>query len=320
MLVPASSAGKEHSMTVQDSSTLDTLVEAYERHQRRTRGLREQTLQDYERFIRPFVRVALGDDPVDPTHLIPSDVVEFIASMSGRFSPRSMKHVRTALRSFFRFLCVEGLCDGRLEAAIPVVAHWRLSALPRCLSDQQLEQVLKSFDTSTPHGQRDRAIILCLASLGLRPGEVAELCLEDIDWRRSTIELRTRKTRRGAVLPLPRQAGGAIVAYLRHQRPATDERRVFVKHVGPHRGQPISSHAVSEVVVRALRRAGVEPPIGGAYVFRHTVASRLVRRGTSLKVVADFLGHRSLDTTVIYAKLDLPALREVALPWPEEIR
>jgi integrase len=163
-------------------------------------------------------------------------------------------------------------------------------------------------------------MVLCLATLGLRPGELADLRLEDLDWRRGTIELRTRKTRGGAVLPLPHEAGRAIVAYLRRQRPPTDERRVFVKLVGPHRGEPISSGAVSEVVVRALRRAGVDSPIAGAYVFRHTVAGRLVRQGASLKEVADFLGHRSLDTTAIYAKLDLPALREVALPWPEVLR
>jgi len=307
-------------MTIQDSWKLDVLVEAYKHNQRRTRGLREQTLHDYERFVRPFVRASLGDDPLELAHLSPSDVVAFVSSMSRRFSPRSMKHVRTALRSFFRFLRVEGLCDERMEAAIPVVAQWRLSTLPRSLSDSQVEQILKSFDTSTPCGHRDRAIVWCLASLGLRPGELAELRLEDVDWRRGTIELRTRKTRRANVVPLPHEAGRAIVDYIRRQRPPTDERHLFVKQIGPHRGKPISSHAISEVAVRAMRRAGIEPPIAGAYVFRHTVAGRLVRRGTSLKEVADFLGHRSLDTTAIYAKLDLPALREVALPWPETLR
>jgi len=307
-------------MTVHDSWTLDILVEAYKQHQRRTRGLREQTLHGYERLICPFIRAALGADPIDPTRLTPSEVVEFVASMSGRFSPQSMKTVRTALRSFFRFLRVEGLCDERLEAAIPTVAHWRLSTLPRYLSDQQLKQVLASFDTSTPCGHRDRAIVLCLSTLGLRPREVAELRLEDIDWRRGTLELRTRKTRRGAVLPLPFGAGRAIVSYLRRERPTTDERRVFVQHLGSNRGEPISSNAVSAAAVRALRRADVETPLAGAYVFRHTVASRLVRRGASLKEVADFLGHRCLDSAAIYAKLDLLALREVALPWPEGIR
>jgi integrase/recombinase XerD len=307
-------------MTGSDSWTLDTLVEAYKQHQRRTRGLRDQTLHGYERFVRLLVRGALGDDPIDPTRISPSKVIEFVGSMRGRFSPRSMKAVRTALRSFFRFLCVQGLCDELLEAAVPAVAHWRLSTLPRCLSDQQLAEVLASLDTSTPCGHRNRAIVLCLSTLGLRPREVADLRLEDIDWRAGNVQLRARKTRRGAVLPLPGEAGRAIVAYLRKERPATHERRVFVQHVEPRRGEPISSNAVSAIVVRALRRTGVKAPLAGAYVFRHTLASRMVQRGASLKEVADFLGHRCLDTATIYAKLDLPVLREVALPWPELTR
>jgi integrase/recombinase XerD len=307
-------------MPSNDSWTLDTLVEAYDQHQRRTRGLRAQTLHGYERFVRLFVRGVLGDDPIDPACITASRVIEFVSSLRGRFSPLSMKAVRTALRSFFRFLCVQGLCDERLEAAVPAVAHWRLSTLPRCLSDLQLAKVLASFDTSTPRGHRNRAIVLCLSTLGLRPGEVADLRLEDIDWRAGTVELRARKTRRGTVFPLPREAGRAIVAYLRKERPATDQRQVFVRSVGPRRGEPISSHAVTAVVACALRRAGVEAPLASAYVFRHTLASRMVQRGASLKEVADFLGHRSLDTAAIYAKLDLPALREVALPWPEPAR
>lgn len=300
--------------------SLDLLVEAYKQHQRRTRGLREQTLRGYERLVRRFVRVALSDDPIDPTRISGADVVEFFASLRGRFSPSSLKAVRTALRSFFRFLQVEGLCDERLESAIPTVARWRLATLPRCLSDAQLARVLASLEASSSCGQRDCAIVVLLASLGLRPGEVAGLRLEDIDWRAGSICLRERKTRRGAVVPLPREAGRALVAYLREQRPPTEERRVFVQQHGIRCGEPISSNAVSAVVVRALRRAGVEAPLAGAYVFRHTVASRLVRRGASLKEVADFFGHRSLDTTAIYAKLDLEALREVALPWPEVLR
>jgi integrase/recombinase XerD len=300
------------------SWALDDLVEAYKQHQRRTRGLRERTLSGYEVHVREFVRVALGDDPIDPSELGCADVVEFVASMTGRYSPVSMKGVRTALRSFLRYLRGEGyLPDERLEAAIPQLAHWRLSTLPRSLSGQQLRQVLDSLDVATPCGPRDRAIVRLLAGLGVRPGEVAELHLEDIDWRAGTIELRLRKNRRGAVLPLPHEAGRAIADYLHQHRPETVERRVFVKQTGPKRGQPITSTAVSEVVARALRRAGVLAPMWGAYVFRHTVASQLVQHGASLKEVADVLGHRDLDTASIYAKVDLPALREVALPWSE---
>ncbi|HVS48334.1 MAG TPA: tyrosine-type recombinase/integrase [Candidatus Dormibacteraeota bacterium] len=307
-------------MTDSDAWTLDTLVERYKQHQRRTRGLRDQTLHGYERFVRLFVRGVLGGDPIDPRCITTSKVIEFVVSMRGRFSPLSMKAVRTALRSFFRFLRLQGLCDDRLEAAVPAVAHWRLSMLPRCLSDQQLVKVLTSLDTSTPCGHRNRAIVLCLSTLGLRPREIAELRLEDVDWRAGIVHLRARKNRRGADLPLPCEAGRAIVAYLRKERPATQERRVFVQHAKARRGEPISSHGVTGVVAYALRRANVEAPLASAYVFRHTLASQMVQRGSSLKEVADFLGHRCLDTTTIYAKLDLPALRDVALPWPELAR
>lgn len=302
-----------------ESWTLDALVEEYKQHQRRTRGLRERTLIGYERLVRSFVRAALGEDPIDPSRLSSGDVVGFVVAMQARFSPGSMKAVRTALRSFLRFLRLAGLCDGQLELAVPRVAHWRLSTLPRYLSDAELAGLLGSLHGSTSCSRRDRAIVLCLASLGLRPGELANLCLEDIDWRGGSVLLRERKTRQGAAVPLPREAGRAIVAYLREERPATDGRRVFVQHQGARRGWPLSANTVSAVVVRALDRAGVRSPLAGAYVLRHTVATRLVGRGASLKEVADFLGHRSLDTTAIYAKLDLPALREVALPWPAAV-
>src|SRR5438093_4633792 len=210
MLPAAGSAGKEHSMLGPQSLTLDGLIEAFEQHQRRTRGLRDQTLHGYARFVRGLIREAVGNGPIDLKRLGPSDVIRFVRTMTGRFSPRSMKAVGTALRSFLRFLRTEGVCDERLEAAIPAVAHWRLSALPRCLTDERLDQMLASFEASTPCARRDRAIVLCLSTLGLRPGEVAALHLEDMDWRRGTVHLRTRKTRRGAVLPLPRDAGRAV--------------------------------------------------------------------------------------------------------------
>lgn len=167
-----------------------------------------------------------------------------------------------------------------------------------------MTQVLASLETCRPYGRRDRAIVVSLATLGLRPGEVASLCLDDIDWREGTVHLRQRKTRRGAVLPLPREAGRAIAAYLREERPACAERRVFVQHRGRGRGRPISAGAVSEVVARALRRARVDAPIAGAYLFRHTLASRMVQRGASLKEVADVLGHRSLKSTPRVARTD----------------
>ncbi len=296
-------------------SNLVALVDAFKQHNLDVKGLRDSTVHGYERLVRLFVRASLGEDPIDLRRLRPPDVTQFVTSMRGRFSPGSMKTVRTAVRSFLSFLRMEGLCD--LEVAIPTEARWRLSTLPRCLSDEQFKQVLASLKQCTPGALRDRAIVWCLATLGLRPGEVAALQLDDVDWRQGTIRLRTRKTGRGALLPLPRSAGRAIVDYLRRERPRTDQRCLFVQHPPSRFGAPISRGVVSGAAVRALRRAGIDPPISGAYVFRHTVASHMVRRGASLKEVADLLGHRCLDTTTIYAKLDVESLREVALPWPE---
>lgn len=307
-------------MSFDDRWALDELIEAYKQHQRRTRGLRERTLHGYEQHVRRFMRAALGEDPVELSRLSTAQVVEFVASLAGHWSPTSMKGVRTALRSFFRYLRLQGACDERLEAAIPRVARWRLSTLPASLSDAQLAAVLASLDGTRPCGPRDRAIVWCLATLGLRPGEIAELCLDDIDWRAGTVEVGVRKNRRGAVLPLPHEAGEAIASYVGQSRPATNQRRVFVQQLGARCGQPLSGNAVSEVAARALRRAEVETPMAGGYVFRHTLASRMVQHGASLKEVADVLGHRELDTAAIYAKLDLPALREVALPWPGAVR
>ena len=153
-----------------------------------------------------------------------------------------MRTVRSSLRSFFRFLRVEGFCGDALEAALPTIAHWRLATLPRCLTEQQVEQVLASFDASTPCGQRDQAIVQCLSTLGLRPGEVADLCLDDIDWRGGTLQIRSRKNRRGAVLPLPRVVGQALVAYLSGERPG--ERR---------------TPGIRRAPGRSSRQAAVEP-------------------------------------------------------------
>lgn len=299
------------------SFSLDALLQAYDQHLQRTRGLRPRTVRGYQFYVRQFLRAVLGEDLIDVTRLRPTDIVKFITAAQSRLCPSTIRTVGTSLRSFFRYLRVEGFCAERLEAAIPTIARWKLAHLPRGLSDQQYERLIASLGAKTLCGRRDRAIILCLATLGLRPGEVAELHLQDIDWRSGTLQLSSRKSRRGSILPLPREAGCAIVEYLREERPLSRERRVFLRHSGDLKGEAITASIVTGAVIRALKRADIDAPIAGAYVLRHTVASRMVRHGTRLKEVADFLGHRDLGTTTIYAKLDLPALLDVALPCPE---
>jgi site-specific recombinase XerD len=227
-----------------------------------------------------------------------------------------VKETATSLRWFFRFLRLEGLSDGRLDEVVPTVAGWRLATIPRGLKERDLDRLLTSLDGGTACARRDRAMIVLLASLGLRAGELAALRLDDIDWRGGTVRIRTRKTGHGALLPLPHQAGQAIVAYLRRGRPATADRHLFVVH---HRrvGAAISGALVAAVVRRALLRAGIVAPAYGAHALRHALATRMVCRSARIEEIADILGHRSLDTTAIYAKVDLPSLRDVVLPWPE---
>jgi site-specific recombinase XerD len=302
-------------MALQCIGKAEVLVQAFEQYLRSSRGAAEETCRGYIRYVREFLTACFGRDRVDVRKLGPSDVVEFVTAKSTHLQPRSIQQVATALRALFRFLRVEGVCDPRLVDAVPTVAAWKLSVLPRSLTEEQLRQLLASLEGSTTRGRRDRAIVLCLSTLGLRAGEVAGLHLEDLDWRAGTVHIRTRKTGRGAVLPLPHDLGRAIVAYLRSGRPPTPQRHLFVVHLDA--GGPMTSRAVRDVVRRALQSAGIVAPTMGSHVLRHTLATRLVRRGASLKEIADLFGHRSLDTTAIYAKVDLPSLSDVALPWPE---
>jgi site-specific recombinase XerD len=315
MLLPAAVAETEHSMAIHSRSSLDALLVAYERYQRSARGLCEITIRQYSGDVRRFLRAVVGKDPIDVRRLRASQVVAYVSCHAKSTSPRTAQGVGASLKSFFRFLRAEGICGTRLDEAVPRVPCWRLSALPRGLGEKEHARLLASLGTSTPRLLRDRAMILCLSTLGLRAGEVAGLRLDDIDWRAGTIRVASRKTRRGALLPLPRAAARAIVAYLRRGRPRTRARHVFVRHhLGV--GEPISSLVVTNAVGKALDRARIDAPHRGANVLRHTLATRMVCHGASMKEVADVLGHRSLDTTRIYAKVDVPSLSRVALPWP----
>jgi site-specific recombinase XerD len=226
------------------------------------------------------------------------------------------KNCTTALRMFLRFLIAEGKCAAGLEAAIPVVAQWRLSSLPRYLQSDEVERVIASCDTASPVGRRDRAILLLLARLGLRAGDIVQLRLADLDWKGAWICV-TGKSRRQTQFPLTRELGQAIVDYLEDGRPQTDADALFVRSRAPFRA--FASHcAISVVVAQAMRRAGVKcPSRGAAHVLRHSVATSMLREGASLQDIAAILGHRSITTTQIYAKVDLPELQQISQPWPE---
>jgi integrase len=242
--------------------------------------------------------------------------MDFVATRARWCKPGTAKLVATALRSFLRFEQMCGRCDAKLAQAVPTIPRWRLGQIPKTLTEEQTRTLLGSFDRSTGIGKRDYAMAICLVRLALRAGEVAQLSLSDIDWRAGTLKIATSKSRRASLLPLPSQVGRAIVAYLRGGRPATTERRIFVCHGFPVGGS-INSGVVRSAIRRAFDRARVAVPSKGTHALRHTAATGMIRAGVTIKEVADILGHRSINTTAIYAKVDLPRLRTVALPFPK---
>lgn len=301
-------------MSVGLAWTTEAALAAFDEHLRRARGLCEGTRVNYARFVRAFLEERFPDGRVEVGELAAQDVVEFIGAAAHRYQPRTLELVATSLRSFFRFLRGQGLSAGGLEDAVPMVPH-RRSGLVRHLDRRSFEQLIASLDRSSVRGLRDRAIILCMARLGLRVSEVCRLRLDDIDWRDGVIEVRARKTSHAALLPITAEVGKALVDYLRHGRPDTSAREVFVL-LSLRRGEPISDSIVGRAVDRALRRAGIEAPTRGGNLLRHSLATDLLARGVGLGEIAGLLGHSRLATTRIYAAVDIEALRQVALPWP----
>jgi integrase/recombinase XerD len=314
-LYPIGSEDKEQLMTARDRLTLEEVLAAFDEYLRRTRGVCAGTRRNYARFVRAFLQAVFADGTVGVAEIHPRDVAGFVGGLTRRYRPGTVELAASALRSLFRFLRAEGLRGDRLEDAVPMVPH-RRTGLVRHLDPRRFEQLIASLDSSSPRGLRDRAIIVCMARLGLRSSEVVALRLEDLDWRNATVRVRARKTGHGALLPLPGEVGAALAGYLQHGRPDTRARQVFVLH-RLRVGEPISSSIVGRAVDNALRHAGMTAPMRGANLLRHSLATDLLDHGASLREIADLFGHCSLATTRIYAAVDVAALGEVALPWPQ---
>jgi len=217
---------------------------------------------------------------------------------------------------FLRFLISGGRCRAGLLGAIPVLAHWRLSSLPRYLQPDAIERIIDSCDMSSRVGKRDRAILLLLGRLGLRAGDIVQMRLQDIDWKGALIRV-AGKGRRQTQLPLSQEVGQAVVAYLQQARPPTSTDALFLRSRAPFRA--FQSHAaVSVIVSTAIRRAGIKRPSrGAAHLLRHSIATTMLRQGASLQEISALLRHRSIETTQIYAKVDVSGLQQIAQPWPE---
>lgn len=289
-------------------------TQQYESYLREIRGLAEATIVNYVPFIDRFLKDRFANGPVTLSCLRARDVVRFVQRHAPRLHQKRAKLMTTALRSFLRYAQYRGDVRLELAAAVPVVATWSMPELPRAISADQVRQLLASIDQGTAIGRRDYAILLLLARLGLRSSEVVRLELDDIDWNRAILTVRGKGGLRHE-FPLSSEVGQAIAAYLYDGRPPSPSRRAFLRAKAPIRGFRGAS-GVGSIVRHALQRAGLQAPTYGAHQFRHGLATDLLRQGASLSEIGNVLGHRHPQTTMIYTKVDLEALRTLALPWP----
>ncbi|EIZ79473.1 integrase/recombinase [Novosphingobium sp. Rr 2-17] len=290
------------------------LLHDYQRWLRIHRGRSERTIARHRRLLTKLLPT-LGEATRDyNAGLIRSVVREW----RERTGPADLRTITSALRSYLRFLAAAGLCRPNLDHAISPVVQWRLSSLPRYLSANGVERVVASCDQLSNGRLRDRAILLLLARLGLRAGDVTALKLQDLDWATGMLQV-SGKARRQVRLPLPQDVGDAVLAYIEQERPRVGEETVFLTMIAPYKPFTISS-SISTIVARALQRAGItDAPSRGASLLRHSAATSMLRSGATLEAVGTMLRHRSLDMTAHYAKVDIAMLERIAQPWPGDL-
>ena len=297
-----------------DRSPLARLLSRYAIHLRTERGLVAHTIGQYQSFVSKFLLQRFRGRPLHLKAVKASDVSDFVLRYTRSRVFKRAQLMTTAFRSFFRFLFQKGELRADLAAAVPTVANWRLSTVPKYLSSEEVQRVLKACDRRTATGRRDYAILLLLARLGLRAGEVVALQLDDLNWRAGEILVRGKGLFHDR-MPLPSEVGKALASYLRRDRPACQTRRVFVCMKAPRRGFANPS-TLTTIVRRALARADLHPTFKGAHLLRFSLATSMLRSGATMGEIAEILRHRALNTTEIYAKVDFQGLRSLAHPWP----
>ncbi len=298
-----------------DDSDVAALVGRYETYLRRERALADCTIKRFAPIARLFIGERMGTRGLRVDTLDVDDVRHFMLAQVRSVAPRTAQVVGCALRSFLRFLFLHGDTKTDLGLAVPTVRQGRQANIPRYIPESDVEKILRHAGVrSSPAARRDYAILVLLARLGLRACEVIRLELDDLRWREGEIIVRGKGLIRDR-LPLLSEVGKALALYLKKERPVSDSRRVFLRGHAPYRslGHPST---VSTIGARAIAQAGLAPARRGVYLFRHSLATAMVRRGASFAEIGQVLRHRSPNTTEIYDKLDFGALHDIALPWP----
>lgn len=294
------------------------LLERYEQYLHQIRGISLGAQRDYCRGARLLLEW-LRRHGRTVSSLRASDLLRFVTELAGQRSTRSWRNrITSQPRVFLRFLRWEGIVTTDLARVIPKLPCWQLTSIPCHVPWSTVRKLIDSIDTSHARGKRDKAIVLLIAILGMRGEEVRTLKLSDIAWRSGEIRLPKTKSQRAKVLPLPREVGAALADYVLHGRPRFTDPHVILRHAAPI-GPLGSPSAVGRIISRPLRRMCVAiPGRPGVHLLRHSLATRMVNAGVPIKQIADLLGHRSINTTAIYTKVDLAHLTAVALPFPRK--
>jgi site-specific recombinase XerD len=293
----------------------EAITEEFANYLSNERGLAQSTIRYYKEFACRFVNDCNSHADFSFSAISAEDVINFIQKQAPVFRSRRVKLMTTAMRSFLQFARYRNYVGIDLSTAVPAVGYWSMATIPKALNRDHVMAILHHANRNTPVGRRDYAILLLLARLGLRAGEVANLLLDDIDWHEGCMAIKG-KGGQHSQMPIPKDVGEAIVEYLLKDRRATPGcRAVFVRFRSPHVGLS-GGQAVGDVVERALKRAGIKSIRNGAHQLRHALACEMLRNEASLAEIGELLRHRTPQSTMIYAKVDKSSLQPLALPWP----
>jgi len=306
---------QQSAVTPKEMTPVQRELAAYDKHLKTVCGLAAATRTSRLQFVSKFLMQHSGEGEIIFQNMNQFDLMQYVAQQARGYSPGTGSVLATSIRSYLKFLQFRGNIDPHLLLGIPSPPNRRLKDYPTTMTETETRALLNAFDRTKPDGKRDYAMALCMLNLGLRSGEVAFLELTDIDWRRSIIRLRCDKNRICRELPLMNRTGNALADYLQCGRPECMSRKVFVRHTTPV-GCDLVSENVRGAMRRAYKRAGLPPDWTGTHILRHTAATRMLNNGAALKEIADVLGHQSIDTTIIYTKVNTVALKTVCQAWP----
>ena len=305
----------DYAVVQQKTSEKDQLINEFDGYLLNVCGLSENTRIYHKRNVKTLLDHFFKRGLINFNTLTPLNIRNFLYKKLTHYKRRTLALFIYSLRCLFKYLQFKGLIGNQLILALPNIREYKASALPEYLSNHDIKKLINAFDQTTPLGKRDYAMLVCMLEIGLRASEVANLALDDINWRDASLTLPRGKSRQSYILPMTTTLTDALVTYLKDGRPHSKTRTIFVYHRAPV-GQPIRPQVVTEVIRRALLRSGLTPNISGAHILRKTFATKLLNNGATIKEIADLLRHRSISTTSIYTKVDFQKLIQVAMPWP----